>query len=120
VPAREGCQEHEGEEGEDNSHDKEVREDNGVLECRCDPHEVEGILVDVQVVHERSGVVGADVATTVPVDANTEVADADTKLGVADDVRDSLSDTGIDLFRSVGGSVLFVPQRDEEDAWDEW
>jgi hypothetical protein len=109
VPAREGGQQDEGEEGEDDGDDEQVGEDDGVLESRRDPHQIERVLVDVQVVDERGGVVGADVAAAVSVDADAEVADAHAELGVADNVCDGLRDTGVDLLRGVGGRVLFVP-----------
>ena len=120
MPTREGCQEHESEEGQDDSDNEEVGEDDGVLERCCYPHEVEWILVDREIVHERSCVVRADVATAVPVDADAEVSDAHTELRIANDVRDSLCDARVDLVGRVGGCVLFVPERDEEDARDEW
>jgi len=88
VPAGEGGEEDEGEEGEDDGDDEQVGEDDGILEGGSNPHEVEGILVDGQIVDERGCVVGADVAAAVPVDADAEVADAHAELCVADDVGD--------------------------------
>ena len=120
MPAREGGQENKGEECEDDGDDEQIREDDGVLESGGDPHQVERILVDVQVVDECGGVVGADVAAAVSVDADTEVSDAHAELRISDNVCDGLCDAGVDLFGRIRGCVLFIPERDEEDAGDQW
>lgn len=109
VPAGEGGEENEGEECEDDGNDEEIGEDDGVLEGCCDPHEVERVLVDVQIVDECGGVVGADVAAAVSVDADTEVSDAHSELRISDNVCDGLRDAGVDLFGRIGGCVLFIP-----------
>lgn len=120
MPSGEGGKEDECEEGEDNGDNEQVGEDNGVLERSSHPDEVQWVLVDGYVVDEGCGVVGANEATTVSVDADAEVADAHTKLCVADNVGNGGCDTRVDLFRCVGRRELFVPHGDEEDAGDEW
>lgn len=88
VPAREGGEKDEGEEGENNGHDKKVWEDDSVLEGRCHPNKVERILINRKVVDKGGCVVGTDVATSISVDADTEVADAYTELRSTDNVCD--------------------------------
>lgn len=116
VPPGEGGQQDEAEESEDDGDDEEVREHNGVLERRRDPHEVERVLVYRHALHERRRVVRADIVAAVFVDADPEVADAHGELRVADDVPDGLRDARVDLLGGVGRRVLFVPHGDEEDA----
>jgi hypothetical protein len=120
VPPRKGRKQDECEEGEDDGDDEEVRENDGVLEGCCDPHKVERVLINRQIVDEGGCVVGTNVATAIAVDADAKVANAYTELGVTDNVCDGLCDARIDLFGGVCRCVLFVPQRDEEDAGDEW
>ena len=120
MPSGEGGKQDECEEGEDDGDNEQVRENNGILEGSSNPDEVQRVLVNGHVVDERCGIVGADEATAVSVDADAEVADAHTKLCVADNVGNCGCDTGVDLFRCVGGCELFVPHGDEEDAGDEW
>ena len=110
VPSREGGKQDEGEEGENDGDDEKVGEDDGVLESCCDPDEVERVLIDRQVVDERGRIVGADVATAIAIDADTEVSNTHAKLGVTDNVGDGLSDARVDLFSGVSGCVLLVPQ----------
>ena len=46
VPSREGREQDEREEGQDDGDNEEVGEDDGIFERRCDPYEVERVLVD--------------------------------------------------------------------------
>ena len=46
MPARECCEQEEGQEGEDNGDDDEVGKDDGVLEGACNPNKVERVFVD--------------------------------------------------------------------------
>lgn len=119
VPAREGCEEDKAEECEDDGDNEQVREDDGVLEGGCDPDQIQGILVHGHTLHQGGSVVGADVVTTVLVDADTKVADAHSELRIADNVCDGLGDAGVDLLSRVGGRILFIPHRNEEDARNE-
>lgn len=99
MPAREGGEEDEGEEGEDNGNDEQVGEYDSILEGSRNPDQVQWILVDGQIVDERSCVVGANVTTAVTVDADAEVANTHAELSVTDDVGDGLCNAGVDLFR---------------------
>ena len=119
VPSGESGEEDEGEEGENDGDDEQIRENDGILEGSGYPHKVERVLVDRHVVDKGSGVVRANETTTITVDANAKVADTNTELGVADDVCNGSRDTRVDLLGCVGGSELFVPHGDEEDAGDE-
>lgn len=98
VPAWEGGQEEEADEGEDDGDDSgllvsflgsslgvrrryccyshEVWEHDGVLELARQPDEVEGVLVDRDLLGEGGGVVGTQPAAAVRVDADAEVAHA--------------------------------------------
>lgn len=60
MPARESSKEDEGEKGENNGDDEEVREDDGVFEGTCDPDDVERVLIDRHAVRKRRCVVRAD------------------------------------------------------------
>lgn len=61
----------------------EVGEHDRVLELARQPDEVEGVLVDRDLLGERGGVVGAQPAAAVRVDADAEVAHAGLQVGVA-------------------------------------
>lgn len=106
VPAGEGGEQEEADEGEDycddavdtvstdwlagvarggkkSNYSHEVGEHDRVLELARQPDEVEGVLVDRDLLGERGGVVGAQPAAAVRVDADAEVAHAGLQVGVA-------------------------------------
>lgn len=116
VPAWECRQQDKAEEGKNDGHNEEVGEDDGILESRCDPDQIERILVHGDALDQSCRVVGTDVVAAVLVDTYTKVAYTHAKLCIADNVCDGSSNTGIDLFGGVGGCVLFVPHGNEEDA----
>ena len=87
---------------------QEIREDDLVLERLGDPDQVQRVLVDADLLGEQSGVVGAEEATAVRVDADAEVADADFEHRLSDNVGDSGCDAGIDLCRVVCGCIVVI------------
>ena len=97
---------------------QKVGEDNGILECCCDPDQVERVLVDVDALGESGGVVGAQ-ESSVCVCAETKVADADFERCLSNNVRNGSCDTGVYLCRVVVWRVIIVVEVDEEDAGDQ-
>lgn len=140
VPAWEGGEEEEDDEGEDYGHDAanmrvsirvfglsagqhlhQVWEDDQVLERRANPDQIQWVLVDAHLFREQCCVVRAQVITAaVRVDADAEVAHPHRELSVADDVCNGGGDTGVDLRGGVCGCVGLVVEGYEEDAGDEW
>lgn len=116
MPAWKCGEQDKAEECENDGDDEQVGEDNGVLERRCNPDQVQRVLVHRYPLHQRRRVVGADVVTTVLVDADAKVADAHGELCVADNVCNGCSDSGVDLLGRIGGRILFIPHGNEEDA----
>merc|ERR1719282_780169 len=116
VPTGEGGEEEKSDEGEDDGDDEQIREDDLVLERLGDPDQVQRILVNADLLREQSGVVGAEEATAVRVDADAEVADADFEHRLSDNVGDGGCDAGVDLCRVVCGGVVIVVEGYEEDT----
>jgi hypothetical protein len=97
---------------------QEVGEYDGVLEGRCDPDQVQWILVDVDALRKSGGIVRAE-ESTVCVCAKSEVSNADFQSCLSDDVCNRRCNTRVDLCRVVIGRVIIVVEIDEEDAWNE-
>lgn len=138
VPAGEGGQEEEADEGEDDGDDAaggdrqgsarlplgsssdlgyvercanshQVGKDNHVLELAGQPDEVEGVLVDRDLLGQGGGVVGAQPGAAVRVDADAEEAHAGLEVGVACDAGELGVGRIVDLCRvRVWGVVLVV------------
>lgn len=98
---------------------QQIGEDNAILEGAGNPDQVQRILIDVDLLGESGGIVGAQEVTAVGIDADAEVADAHLEDSATDDVGDSSSDTRVDLRRVVGGSVRLVVHADQEDTGDQ-
>lgn len=77
-------------------------------------------MIDADLLSEQSGVVRAEKATAVRVDADAEVADADLEHRLSDDIGDSGCDAGVDLCRVICRSVVVVVEGYEEDTGDQW
>lgn len=99
---------------------QEVGEHNVVFECLGDPDQVQRVSVNGDLLGEQRGVVGAEKAAAIRIDADTEVAHAHFQHRLADDVGDRSCDAGVDLRGVVGRRVVLVVERYEEDARDEW
>ena len=97
---------------------QEVREDDGILERRGDPNQVQRILVDVDALRQGGGIVRAQKGA-VGVCAETEVSHAHLELGLADNVRDGGCHTRVDLCWIIIRRVVVVVEVDQEDAGDE-
>ena len=97
---------------------QEIREDDGILERRGDPDQVQRILVDVDALRQRGGIVRAQEGA-VCVCAETKVSHAHLELGLADNVRDGGCHTRVDLCWIIIGRVVVVVEVDQEDAGDE-
>lgn len=97
---------------------QEVREDNGILERRGNPDQVQRVLVDVDTLRQRRGIVGAQEGA-VGVCAETEVSHAHLELRLAYNVGDGGRHTRVDLGRVVIGRVVIVVEIDQENAGDE-
>ena len=97
---------------------QKVGEDNGILECCCDPDQVERVLVDVDALGESGGVVGAQ-ESSVCVCAETKVSDAHFERCLADDVGNGGCHARVYLCRVVVWRVIIVVEVDEEDAGDQ-
>ena len=108
VPSRKRGQEKKRQEGEDDGDDEQVGEDDGVLEGVGHPDEVQRVLVDVDEVSERGGVVVAEEGAIVGLDAEAEVADADFEVGSPNDVGDGGCYAWLDLCGVEGGRVVLV------------
>lgn len=146
VPAGEGGQQEEADEGEDYGddanlgrhgqywerdmqglwdpqeekyHSHEVWEHDRVLELARQPDEVEGVLVDRDLLGERGGVVGAQPAAAVRVDADAEVAHAGLQVGVAREALDGRVGGVVDLRRVGPRDVVVVVEGYQEDVGDE-
>lgn len=97
---------------------QEVGENDGVLEGRCHPDQVQWILVDVDALRKSGSIVRAE-ESAVCVCAQSEVSNAHFKRCLSNNVGDSRCHTRIDLCRIVVGCVIIVVEIDEEDAGDE-
>ena len=97
---------------------QEIGENDGVLECRCNPDQVQWILVDVNALRKSGGIVRAE-ESTVCVCAQSEVSNADFQRCLPNNVGNRCCDTRIDLCRVVIGSIIIVVEVDEEDARNE-
>lgn len=106
-----------GRQGESNSH--EVREHDRVLELARQPDEVEGVLVDRHLLGERGGVVGAQPAAAVRVDADAEVAHAGLEVGLPREPLDGRVGGVVYLGRVGPGDVVVVVEGYQEDVGDE-
>lgn len=91
---------------EEDSH--QIREYNLVLECTSDPDQIQGVLIDIDLVRQLGRVVAAEEVSTVRIDADAEVADTDLEHSVADNVRDRCVHPGVHLSRVVRRHVIFV------------
>ena len=98
---------------------QEIGENDGVLECRCNPDQVQWILIDVDALRKSGSIVRAE-ESTVCVCAQSEVSNADFQCCLSNNVCDGRCNTRIDLCRVVIGCVIIVVEIDEEDAGDEW
>lgn len=76
-------------------------------------------MVDADLVGEEGGIVGAEEAAAVGVDANAKVSDSYFERGFSDDVGDGGGDAWVDLCGGVCGHVALVVEGYEEDAGDE-
>lgn len=97
---------------------QEVGENDGVLEGRCHPDQVQWILVDVDALRKSGSIVRAE-ECAVCVCAQSEVSNAHFQRCLSNNVGDSRCDTRIDLCRIVVWCVIIVVEIDEEDAGDE-
>lgn len=95
----------------------QIWEDDLVLERLSHPDQVQRVLVNGDLLGKERGIVRAQEAASIWIDAEAEVSDSDFHLGLTDDVRYRRCDAGIDLLRVVCGRVTLVPEGDEEDAW---
>ena len=98
VPAWKCRKQNKTEEGKNDGDDEEVGEDDGILESRRYPDQVERVLVHGDALYQGCRIVGTDVVTAVLVDADAKVANAHAELRIADDVCDGSGHTGVDLF----------------------
>lgn len=94
---------------------QEIGEDNGVLECSCNPDQVQRILVDVDALRKGGGIVRAQ-ERAVGVRAKSKVSNADFECCLSDNVGNGCCHTGVDLSGVVIGRVIIVVKVDEEDA----
>lgn len=117
VPSGEGGQKQEADEGEDDGDNDQVRKHDHVLELRCQPNQVERILVHGNLVGEGSRIVGAEPRSTVRVDANTKVAYTCLKMGRANNVANGLVAIVVDLCSVGRRRVVRVVQREQENVW---
>ena len=97
---------------------QEVGEYNSVLEGRCNPNQVQWILVDVDALRKSGGIVRAK-ESTVCVCAQSEVSNTNFQCRLSNNVGDSGCHTRIDLCRVVVGCVIIVVEVDEEDTGNE-
>ena len=98
---------------------QEVRKHDAILERLGHPDEVQRVLVDADLLREQSGVVGAEEAAAVRVDADAEVADADFEHRLSDNVGNSGCDAGVDLCRVICGCIVVIVEGYEEDTRDQ-
>ena len=98
---------------------QEVGENDGVLEGRCHPDQVQWILVDVDALRKSGGIVRAK-ESTVCVCAQSEVSNTNFERCLSDDVGNGCCDAWVDLCWVVIGRVVIVVEVDEEDAGDQW
>lgn len=100
-------------------HSHQVREHNHVLELSSEPDQVEGVLVEGNLVGQGCGIVAAQPGASVGVDANAKVADTGLEMGVAGYAGYAGVGIVVDL-RRVGHSLVFlVVERQEEDVGDQ-
>lgn len=94
---------------------QEVGENDGVLEGRRHPDQVQWILIYVDALRKSGSIVRAE-ESAVCVCAQSEVSNAHFKRCLSNNVGDSCCDTRIDLCRIVIGCIIIVVEIDEEDA----
>lgn len=97
----------------------EVGEHDRVLELARQPDEVQGVLVDRDLLGERGGVVGAQPAAAVRVDADAEVAHAGLQVGVAGQALDGRVGGVVDLGCVGPRGVVVIVEGYQEDVGDE-
>jgi hypothetical protein len=96
-----------------------VRKHDGVLELARQPDEVEGVLVDRDLLGEGGGIVGAQPGAAVRVDADAKVADAGLQVGVAREGVDVAEGGEVDLGGVGLRDVIVIVEGYQEDVWDE-
>lgn len=146
VPAREGGEEEEADEGEDDGDDAvrrggglismllsldqllggggvgvrpnshQVREHHHILKLARQPDQVQGILVDRDLLREGGRVVGAQPRAAIGVDADAKVADAGLQVGGAGKVLDLRVGGVVDLCGVGVWCVVVVVEGEEEDV----
>lgn len=94
----------------------EVGEHDRVLELAGEPDEVQGVLVDRDLLGEGGGVVGAQPAAAVRVDADAEVAHAGLQVGVAREAVDGGVGGVVDLGRVGPRDVVVIVEGYQEDV----
>jgi hypothetical protein len=99
---------------------QKVGEDDAVLESLGHPNQVERVFVDGDLLGKKSGVIGAEEAAAIWVDADAEIAHSYFEDGGADNVGYCCCYARVDLGGVVGGCVFFVVEGDEVDAGYEW
>ena len=98
---------------------QQIRKHDTILERLRHPYQIQGILIDADLLGEECSIVGAEKATSVRIDADAEVSHSYFQLGVTDDIGYGGSDARIDLRGIVDGRVHFVVEGYDEDAWYE-
>jgi hypothetical protein len=96
----------------------QVRKDNHVLKLTRQPYQIQRVLVDRHLVRQGRGVVAAQPAAAVRVDADAKVAHARLEVRGADDVADGCVDVVVDLCGVGHGRVVLVVEAEEEDVGD--
>jgi hypothetical protein len=90
---------------------QEVGEHDGVLEGRCDPDQVQWILIDVDALRKSGRIVRAK-ESTVCVCAESEVSNANFQRCLSNNVGNRCCHARIDLCRIVVGSIIIVIEVD--------
>jgi len=115
VPAGEGREEEECDKGKDKCDDDQVGEHYAVLEGVGHPDQVERIRIERYLFCEQSGVVGAQKAAIIWLNAKSKVSNPYFERCTADDVGDCCCNARVDLRWVVRGCVCFVVEGYEED-----
>lgn len=119
MPARERGEEQERQECQDYGDDEEVGKDDGVLERRRYPYQVQRVLVDAHQVSKCRGILIAHPSSTVGSYADAKVSHSDIEIGIPNDVCDCSCDSWVDLCGAEDWWIFLVVEGDEVDVGNE-